>query len=89
MIIREELTIRNIDKIVNEFIDEFSTGKNVTIKSDSIEKIDLAGIQFLIAVIKLSFESKGKVQLKIKVGNDSQALMERNGFKDIFNYITK
>ncbi len=89
MTISAELTIRNIDTTVNQFIDEFSSGKKVVVKSESIEKIDVTGIQFLLSIIKLSFENKGKIQFNIKVGNESRALIEKNGFKEIFNYITK
>jgi hypothetical protein len=88
MKINGELTIRNIDKIVNEFMDEFSSGKKVIVKSESIDSIDITGIQFLLSLIKLSFEDKSKVQLNINVGNESRILIEKNGFKDIFNYIS-
>jgi hypothetical protein len=87
MNIKTELTVRNIDQTINEFIDEFATNGKVIVKSNLIEKIDLAGIQFLLALVKLSFSNQENIQLRIKVSHESRALMEKSGFYEIFNYI--
>ncbi|HVD97483.1 MAG TPA: hypothetical protein VNB90_04705 [Cytophagaceae bacterium] len=84
----EELTTRTIDKIAQEFLDEFSLNSKIIVSSALIEKIDATGIQFLISLIKLSIQNNANVALDLSISKDNKSLLERNGFKEMFNYIT-
>jgi anti-anti-sigma regulatory factor len=87
MIISKELTIKTIDKVWTEYLNEVSSEEKVLIQSDEVKSIDISGIQFLIFAIKSSIESNKKISFKIKLTPEVKALLERNGFKDILSHI--
>jgi anti-anti-sigma regulatory factor len=87
IIIKNELTIKNVGEIRADFIRGLSSEKKIILKSEILEVIDLAGIQFLLAVIAI-LKMDNKVSLQLKVSKESKLLIEQNGFKEILSYIS-
>jgi hypothetical protein len=88
VIVIKELTIKTVEKIKHEFIDKISLDKKVIIKFDLRDNIDLAGVQFLLSVIKYSELQEDRVILELKISRESKALLEKSGFKGIFTKVT-
>lgn len=88
IIVIRELTIKNVEKTRTEFIEKISLDKKVVIKFDLKESLDLAGVQFLLSVIKYSESHEDKVTFELNIGRESKALLEKSGFRGILTHVT-
>ncbi len=86
LIIKNELTINNINDQRNKLLAETKDTQEVHIKLENINQIDLAGIQLILA-LKKSFTQQNKVlKIDMNLSKDSVELLLNAGFKDFVNY---
>lgn len=78
------LTIDGIKEIQNKFHELIEENKNIILKSESIEIIDLAGIQFLIYAKKIAAKQKIKLTFDFTPSEQVLDLAVKTGFSKIF-----
>jgi hypothetical protein len=78
--LRQNLTIDTISQLYKEFLDCLEKNESIVIQSDSIENIDLTGIQFLMYSKNLAATASQNVQFDINFSDSTRLLISKTGF---------
>jgi len=81
------LSIENISEIYQHFLNSISKNEIVNIESETIENIDLTGVQFLLYAKKIESITKTKVNFNLKFSENVSQFLAKTGFSNILNTI--
>lgn len=80
-----QITVDNILQINKDFMEAAKKNQDITIKTKSVDNIDLAGIQFIAFAKKHAEKSKISLTLDLKVNDTAEDLLKSSGFNNLLS----
>ncbi len=80
-----QITIDNILQIKNVFLEATKKNNDISIKTKSLENIDLAGIQFIIFAKKYAQKSNISLTIDLKISDTVEELLNSCGFNNLLS----
>ena len=87
LLIGNSLVIDDVKDLQDKFNAVLASSSALTIKSEEISQIDLAGIQLLYNLKNRAIAEGKKIEYKMKIDEDQRALLEKNGFTEIIQTV--
>lgn len=80
-----QITIDNINELVQSFNHALKNNQTIEIKNKTLENIDLTGIQFLHYAQRRSEAEGKKLLLKLNLTDNMKVLLQNSGFQHILS----
>ncbi len=81
--INNYFSVENIDELKSNVLDALGTSKHISLKLESIESIDIGGIQFIYSLQKEAKQREIDFELLFEGNEDITTLLKKTGFENL------